>query len=134
MVIGKGSTNRSTGSTKGSIFERKSFTKSSHREFYKYCKRPRHTKDTCFKLCGKENILERMSGNKGSTQIDGPPLNPLKLNKSYDPVSFIFYIILKYLKNNSLLLLMEIMFLLLDLAMSNFSPLYPYTMLFIFLN
>ncbi|RDY06380.1 hypothetical protein CR513_09638, partial [Mucuna pruriens] len=35
-----------------------------------------------------------------------------------------------YPKNNSLLLLMEIMFLLLDLATSNFTPFYPYTIFF----
>ncbi|RDX87470.1 hypothetical protein CR513_31057, partial [Mucuna pruriens] len=41
---------------------------------------------------------------------------------------------LKYPKSNSLLLLMKIIFLLLDLAMSNFSPFYPYTMFFMLLN
>ncbi|RDX63836.1 hypothetical protein CR513_57681, partial [Mucuna pruriens] len=39
-----------------------------------------------------------------------------------------------YVKSNSLLLLMEIIFLLLDLTTSNFNPLYPYIMFFMFQN
>ncbi|RDX77883.1 hypothetical protein CR513_41922, partial [Mucuna pruriens] len=45
-----------------------------------------------------------------------------------------FNIFGSYSNNNSLLLLMEIMFLLLDLTMSIFNALYPYTMFFMFLN
>ncbi|RDY00633.1 hypothetical protein CR513_16155, partial [Mucuna pruriens] len=51
MVIGKGPTKRST-------FEGKPFTKSSHGEYYMYCKRLGHTKDTYYKLYGKEKYLE----------------------------------------------------------------------------
>ncbi|RDY08252.1 Copia protein, partial [Mucuna pruriens] len=49
MVIGKGPTKRST-------FEGKLFTKSSHGEYCTYCKRPGHTKDTCYRLYGKEKL------------------------------------------------------------------------------
>ncbi|RDX84088.1 hypothetical protein CR513_34915, partial [Mucuna pruriens] len=62
MVTGKGP-------IKISIFEGKPFTKSSRGEYYTYCKQPGHTKDTCYKLYGKEKVLEQMSGNKGSTQM-----------------------------------------------------------------
>ncbi|RDX58448.1 hypothetical protein CR513_62237, partial [Mucuna pruriens] len=62
MVIGKGATKRSTP-------EEKLFTKSSREEYCTYCKRSGHTKDTCYKHYGKEKVLERMGGNKGSTQM-----------------------------------------------------------------
>ncbi|RDY05147.1 Copia protein, partial [Mucuna pruriens] len=62
MVTRKGPTKRST--SKG-----QSFTKSSCGEYCTYCKRPRHTKDTSYKLYGKEKVLEQMGGNKGSTQM-----------------------------------------------------------------
>ncbi|RDX71963.1 hypothetical protein CR513_48619, partial [Mucuna pruriens] len=62
MVTGKGPTKRST-------FKEKPFTKSSHGEYCTYCKRSGHTKDTCYKRYGKEKVLVRMSGNKGSTQM-----------------------------------------------------------------
>ncbi|RDY04980.1 hypothetical protein CR513_11231, partial [Mucuna pruriens] len=62
MVIGKGPTKRSTS-------EEKSFTKSSRREYCTYCKRLGHTNDTYYKLYRKEKVLERMSGNKGSSQM-----------------------------------------------------------------
>ncbi|RDX78018.1 putative mitochondrial protein, partial [Mucuna pruriens] len=62
MVTGKGFTKRSTS-------EEKPFIKSSRGEYYTYCKRPGHTKDTCYKLYGKEKVLERMGGNKGPTQM-----------------------------------------------------------------
>ncbi|RDX62910.1 hypothetical protein CR513_58713, partial [Mucuna pruriens] len=78
MVIGKCFTKRSTS-------ERKPFTKSSHGEYCMYCKRPRHTKDTCFKLYGKENVLERMGGNKGLTQIW---VNQTTSNKENDIQAF----------------------------------------------
>ncbi|RDX65650.1 hypothetical protein CR513_55679, partial [Mucuna pruriens] len=52
---------------KRSTSEGKPFTKSSHGEYYTYCKRPGHTKDTYYKLYGKEKILEHVGGNKGST-------------------------------------------------------------------
>ncbi|RDY02261.1 hypothetical protein CR513_14313, partial [Mucuna pruriens] len=51
MVTGKGFTKRST-------FEGKSFTKSSREEYCTYYKRPGLTKDTCYKLYGKEKVLE----------------------------------------------------------------------------
>ncbi|RDX83301.1 hypothetical protein CR513_35793, partial [Mucuna pruriens] len=56
MVIGKCF-------TKGSTSEGKPFTKSSRGEYYKYYKRPRHIKDTCYKLYGKEkeNVVEHPS-------------------------------------------------------------------------
>ncbi|RDY00930.1 hypothetical protein CR513_15813, partial [Mucuna pruriens] len=47
----------------------KPFTKSSHGEYCTYCQRSRHTKDTCYKRYGKEKDLERMGGNKCSTQM-----------------------------------------------------------------
>ncbi|RDY04467.1 hypothetical protein CR513_11818, partial [Mucuna pruriens] len=47
----------------------KKTTKSSHGEYCTYCKRSGHTKDTCYKRYGKEKVLERMGGNKGSTQM-----------------------------------------------------------------
>ncbi|RDX61248.1 hypothetical protein CR513_60536, partial [Mucuna pruriens] len=57
------------GPTKGSTSKEKPFTKSSRGEYCTYCKRSGHTKDTCNKRYGKEKVLERMSGNKGSTQM-----------------------------------------------------------------
>ncbi|RDX97924.1 hypothetical protein CR513_19243, partial [Mucuna pruriens] len=60
MVMGKGFTKRST--SKG-----KSFVKSSCEEYYMYCKRLGHTKNTCYKFYGKEKVLERMGGNKDPT-------------------------------------------------------------------
>ncbi|RDX91841.1 putative mitochondrial protein, partial [Mucuna pruriens] len=62
MVTRKGFTKRST--SKG-----KPFTKSSRGEYYMYCKQPGHTKDTYYKLYGKENVFERMGGNKDPTQM-----------------------------------------------------------------
>ncbi|RDY13383.1 hypothetical protein CR513_01714, partial [Mucuna pruriens] len=62
MVTRKGATKRST-------FEEKPFIKSSRGEYCTYCKRLGHTKDTCYKRYGKEKVLERMGGNKGSTQM-----------------------------------------------------------------
>ncbi|RDY14550.1 hypothetical protein CR513_00360, partial [Mucuna pruriens] len=61
-VTGKGPIKRST--SKG-----KSFIKSSRGEYCTYCKRSGHTKDNCYKHYGKEKILERMGGNKGSNQM-----------------------------------------------------------------
>ncbi|RDX82782.1 putative mitochondrial protein, partial [Mucuna pruriens] len=57
------------GPTKRSTSEEKPFTKSSHGKYCMYCKRSGHTKDTCYKRYGKEKVLERMSGNKNSTQM-----------------------------------------------------------------
>ncbi|RDX66359.1 hypothetical protein CR513_54873, partial [Mucuna pruriens] len=62
MVTEKGPTKRSTS-------KEKPFTKSSCGEYYTYCKRSGHTKDTCYKRYGKEKVLERMGRNKGSTQM-----------------------------------------------------------------
>ncbi|RDX62046.1 hypothetical protein CR513_59656, partial [Mucuna pruriens] len=62
MVTRKGATKRSTS-------KEKPFTKSIHGEYCTYCKRSGHTKDTCYKRYGKKKVLERMGGNKGSTQI-----------------------------------------------------------------
>ncbi|RDX60347.1 hypothetical protein CR513_61511, partial [Mucuna pruriens] len=56
MVTKKGFTKRST-------FEGKPFTKICRGE---YCT---HTKDTYYKLYGKEKVLERIDENKGPTQI-----------------------------------------------------------------
>ncbi|RDX63300.1 hypothetical protein CR513_58286, partial [Mucuna pruriens] len=56
-------------SHKRSTSKEKPFTKSSRGEYYTYCKRSRHTKDTCYKRYGKEKVLERMGGNKGLTQM-----------------------------------------------------------------
>ncbi|RDX61616.1 hypothetical protein CR513_60136, partial [Mucuna pruriens] len=53
MVTGKGATKRSTS-------EEKPFTKSSHGEYYTYCKRSGQT---------KEKVFERIGGNKESTQM-----------------------------------------------------------------
>ncbi|RDX99827.1 hypothetical protein CR513_17069, partial [Mucuna pruriens] len=66
-MLDKGSSNTGKGFTKRSTSEEKLFTKSSHGEYYTYCKRPGHTKDTCYKLYGKEKVLEQMGGNKGPT-------------------------------------------------------------------
>ncbi|RDX63704.1 hypothetical protein CR513_57826, partial [Mucuna pruriens] len=62
LVTGKGATKRSTS-------EEKPFTKSSSGEYCTYCKQSGHTKDTYYKRYGKEKVLERMGGNKGSTQM-----------------------------------------------------------------
>ncbi|RDX70727.1 hypothetical protein CR513_50003, partial [Mucuna pruriens] len=61
-MLDKGSSN--TGSV---MVTRKDFTKGSTSEGKSSTKR--HTKDTCYKLYGKEKVLERMSGNKGQTQM-----------------------------------------------------------------
>ncbi|RDX84845.1 hypothetical protein CR513_34043, partial [Mucuna pruriens] len=57
------------GPLKRSTSEGKPFTKSSHGEYCTYCKQLGHTKDTCYKCYEKEKVLERMNGNKGSTQM-----------------------------------------------------------------
>ncbi|RDX81124.1 hypothetical protein CR513_38237, partial [Mucuna pruriens] len=41
----------------------------SNTGFAMYCKRSGHTKDICYKRYGKEKVLERMGGNKGSTKM-----------------------------------------------------------------
>ncbi|RDX67909.1 hypothetical protein CR513_53160, partial [Mucuna pruriens] len=75
VMLDKGNSNTGSvmatrkGPTKRSTFKGKPFTKSSHGEYYTYCKRSRHTKDTYYKHYGKEKVLERISGNKGSTQM-----------------------------------------------------------------
>ncbi|RDX63014.1 hypothetical protein CR513_58598, partial [Mucuna pruriens] len=62
IMLDKGNSNTGSamvtrkGATKGSTSEEKPFTR-------------RHTKDTCYKRYGKEKVLERMGGNKGSTQM-----------------------------------------------------------------
>ncbi|RDX87467.1 hypothetical protein CR513_31053, partial [Mucuna pruriens] len=58
MMTRKCFTKGSTGSKKGSTFEGKPFTKSSRGEYCTYCKRLGHTKATCYKLYGKEKVLE----------------------------------------------------------------------------
>ncbi|RDY12087.1 hypothetical protein CR513_03164, partial [Mucuna pruriens] len=55
MVTGKGATKRSASKDKP-------FIKSSRGEYG-------HTKDNCYKHYGNEKVLERMGGNKGSTQM-----------------------------------------------------------------
>ncbi|RDX81068.1 hypothetical protein CR513_38305, partial [Mucuna pruriens] len=56
MVIRKCFTKGSIGSTNGSTYEGKLFTK-------------KLTKDTCYKLYGKEKVLKQMGGNKDPTQM-----------------------------------------------------------------
>ncbi|RDX91864.1 hypothetical protein CR513_26084, partial [Mucuna pruriens] len=62
MMIGKCFTKKST--SKG-----KPFTKSSHGEYYMYCKRLGHTKDAYYKLYGKEKVLEQMGGRPNSDEL-----------------------------------------------------------------
>ncbi|RDX84621.1 hypothetical protein CR513_34307, partial [Mucuna pruriens] len=66
IMLDKGSSN-----TRLTMVTRKGkpFTKSSSGEYYTYCKRPGHTKDTYYKIYGKEKVFERMGGNKGPTQV-----------------------------------------------------------------
>ncbi|RDY07902.1 hypothetical protein CR513_07926, partial [Mucuna pruriens] len=59
IVIEEGFTKGSIGSTKGSTSEGKPFTKSIVENI------ARHIKDTYYKLCGKEKVLERTGENKG---------------------------------------------------------------------
>ncbi|RDY03253.1 hypothetical protein CR513_13187, partial [Mucuna pruriens] len=61
MVIGKGFTKNQP--LKENLSQRVVVENTTH------CKRLGHTNDTCYKLYGKEKVLERMSGNKGSTQM-----------------------------------------------------------------
>ncbi|RDX67940.1 hypothetical protein CR513_53130, partial [Mucuna pruriens] len=68
MVIGKGAIKRSTS-------KEKPFTK-------------RHTKDTCYKHYGKENVLERMGENKGSTQMWVNQTTSNKENRVEHPSTF----------------------------------------------
>ncbi|RDX99162.1 hypothetical protein CR513_17823, partial [Mucuna pruriens] len=63
MITGKGFPKRST--SKG-----KPFTKSNRGEYCMYSKWLGHTKHTYYELYEKEKVLKRMSGYKGSTQID----------------------------------------------------------------
>nr|KYP41699.1 hypothetical protein KK1_036913 [Cajanus cajan] len=46
----------------------KSFVKGNRGDYCSYCRRSRHTKETCFKLHGRNNVLERMGNYKGSAQ------------------------------------------------------------------
>ncbi|RDX96282.1 hypothetical protein CR513_21082, partial [Mucuna pruriens] len=70
IMLDKGSSNigsaivKGKGFTKRSTSEGKSFTKSSHGKYCMYCKQPGYTKDTYYKLYGKEKVLKRMSENK----------------------------------------------------------------------
>ncbi|RDY09226.1 hypothetical protein CR513_06435, partial [Mucuna pruriens] len=149
MVTRKGFTKRSTS-------EGKHFTKSSHGEYYMYCKRLGHTKDTCYKLYGKEKVLERMGESNNLlnillslyltkifkplvrrrwTTFDPPKLNNSKSISILDfeaadhmtPFPSYFTSYLKVSKEKLITFAMKIMFLLLDLTTSNFRPLYPYT-------
>nr|KYP76966.1 hypothetical protein KK1_021228 [Cajanus cajan] len=61
MTIGKGV-------HKGANAGGKSFEKDNHGDYCSYCRRSRHTKETCFKLHGRNNVLERMGNNKGFAQ------------------------------------------------------------------
>ncbi|RDX71655.1 hypothetical protein CR513_48958, partial [Mucuna pruriens] len=71
VMLDKGCSNTGSDMVTG---KGKPFTKSSRREYCMYCKRPGHTKDTCYKIYGKEKVLERMSENKG--------LNKMWVNKT----------------------------------------------------
>ncbi|XP_020240380.1 uncharacterized protein LOC109819166 [Cajanus cajan] len=70
---------------KGANAGGKSFEKGNHGDYCSYCRRSGHTKETCFKLHGRNNVLERMGNNKRSLN-DGkiilpqnrkPPINPV---------------------------------------------------------
>ncbi|KOM56062.1 hypothetical protein LR48_Vigan10g195400 [Vigna angularis] len=76
MTTGKGF-HKGT-STGGNSFERgnrgdyytggKSFETGNRGDYCSFCRRSGHTKETCFRLHGKSNVLERMRNNKGPTQ------------------------------------------------------------------
>ncbi|BAT85997.1 hypothetical protein VIGAN_04360600 [Vigna angularis var. angularis] len=53
---------------KGTNVGGKMFEKGTHGDYCSYCKRSGHTKEICFKLHGRKNVLERMGNNKGCTQ------------------------------------------------------------------
>nr|KYP34596.1 hypothetical protein KK1_044430 [Cajanus cajan]KYP34602.1 hypothetical protein KK1_044437 [Cajanus cajan] len=53
---------------KGANAGGKSFEKVNRGDYCSYCRRSGHTKETCFKLHGRNNVLERMGNNKGSAQ------------------------------------------------------------------
>nr|KYP34084.1 hypothetical protein KK1_045003 [Cajanus cajan] len=53
---------------KGANVGGKSFEKSNRGDYCSYCRRSGHTKETCFKLHGRNNVLEHMGKNKGSAQ------------------------------------------------------------------
>ena len=58
------------GPTKGSSSSfGKALTKANRDDRWcSYCRKPGHTKETCFRLHGKEKVLERVGGFKGATQ------------------------------------------------------------------
>ncbi|KAL2327646.1 hypothetical protein Fmac_021073 [Flemingia macrophylla] len=60
MTTGKGVQKGSTG--------RKFVEKANCGDYCSYCRRSGHAKETCYKLHGKNNVLERMGNNKGSGQ------------------------------------------------------------------
>ena len=53
---------------KGTNAGGKTFEKGTNGEYCTYCKRSGHTKEICFKLHGKKNVLERIGNNKGPTK------------------------------------------------------------------
>ncbi|RDX83320.1 hypothetical protein CR513_35774, partial [Mucuna pruriens] len=58
---------KESSNTGSAMVTRKGFIKRSTSKGKSFTKR--HTKDTCYKLYGKNKFLERMGGNKGLTQI-----------------------------------------------------------------
>ncbi|RDX79580.1 hypothetical protein CR513_39983, partial [Mucuna pruriens] len=60
------------GFTKRSTSKGKPFTKSSHGEYYTYCKRPGHTKDTYYKLYGKDKIWVNQSASNKENVVEHP--------------------------------------------------------------
>lgn len=75
MTIGQGVLKRSN--TGG-----KSFAKGSDGEYCLYCKRFEHTKETWFKLHGKDTFLKCTRGNKGTSQkwVDNTTLGDEETN------------------------------------------------------
>ncbi|WVZ02278.1 hypothetical protein V8G54_023084 [Vigna mungo] len=61
MTIGKGV-------HKGTNVGGKTFERGTHGDYCSYCKRSGHTKEICFKLHERKNVLERMGNNKGPTK------------------------------------------------------------------
>ncbi|RDX74981.1 putative mitochondrial protein, partial [Mucuna pruriens] len=57
------------GEEKFPSLSKKTLTKSSRGEYYTYCTQLEHIKDTCYKLYGKENVLEQVDRNKGLIQM-----------------------------------------------------------------
>jgi len=52
----------------GSNIGGKPATKGNHGDYCSYFKRSRHTKEICFKLHGRNKLVERIGSNKGTSQ------------------------------------------------------------------